>query len=371
MILKLGFCMLLALASVLGNESCFKRGETFLSKLNTEIEFLEKSIVGLSSIMKDVMWSSLQMEMRLRLLRMEMDTFRQASLVADSATSMYNTPSASIKDSSSSTVLPQKPAPVASSPASTTTTSSNISCLQQLLQDQVQGNVLIEIKVAPTTTVVQPTEPAPKTGEITSCSKAPKTGIYQLKLSQNVSTNVLCDADYDNGGWVVIQYRFNGSEEFYRNWTDYNNGFGSLNGEFWLGNQYIYQLTTEKPREIVFMMEDFEGGKAVAKYASFKMGDQTEKYILKSLGSFSGNAGDSLSRNVGSKFSTPDMDNDKSSSHCALLYAGGWWYDDCHLSNLNGQYMKGPTSVYAKSMCWSSFKGFHYSLKISRIMVRF
>uniref|UniRef100_A0A182Y0M0 Fibrinogen C-terminal domain-containing protein n=1 Tax=Anopheles stephensi TaxID=30069 RepID=A0A182Y0M0_ANOST len=242
-----------------------------------------------------------------------------------------------------------------------------------MLQDQFKGNVLIEIKAAPlaeeATPMVQ--EKATKIGELTSCANANKTGIYRLKLSANVSMDVLCDAEFDKGGWVVIQHRFNGTEEFYRNWTEYENGFGTLDEEFWLGNEKIYQLTAEKPREIAFVMEDFEGNKGIARYASFKLGDKTEKYTLKSLGSFSGTAGDSLSRNVGSKFSTYDMDNDRSSSHCALLYVGGWWYDDCHLSNLNGKYMKGTSTVYAKSMCWSSFKGFYYSLKTSRIMVRF
>uniref|UniRef100_A0A182P9M5 Fibrinogen C-terminal domain-containing protein n=1 Tax=Anopheles epiroticus TaxID=199890 RepID=A0A182P9M5_9DIPT len=198
-----------------------------------------------------------------------------------------------------------------------------------------------------------------------------KTGIYRLKLPFNATTEVLCDAEYDKGGWVVIQHRFNGSEDFFRNWTDYETGFGALDGEFWLGNEKIYQLTAEKPREMAILMEDFDGKKAEARYATFKMGDKAEKYTLKSLGSFSGTAGDSLSRNVGSKFSTRDADNDKSDSHCAQLYFGGWWYDNCHLSNLNGKYMKGPTTVYAVSMCWNSFRGFHYSLKTSRIMVRF
>jgi hypothetical protein len=33
----------------------------------------------------------------------------------------------------------------------------------------------------------------------------------------------------------VFQYRFNGSVDFYRNFSDYERGFGSLDGEFWLG----------------------------------------------------------------------------------------------------------------------------------------
>uniref|UniRef100_A0A182MLA8 Fibrinogen C-terminal domain-containing protein n=1 Tax=Anopheles culicifacies TaxID=139723 RepID=A0A182MLA8_9DIPT len=181
--------------------------------------------------------------------------------------------------------------------------------------------------------------------DLTSCSETNKTGQYRLKLSANVSFDVLCDAEFDKGGWVVIQHRFNGSEDFYRNWTEYESGFGALNAEFWLGNEKIHLLTAEKPREIAFVMEDFENNKGIARYASFKIGNKTEKYKLKSVGTFSGNAGDSFSRNVGSMFSTHDSDNDSSSSHCAMLYAGGWWYDNCHLANLNGVYMKGTTTA--------------------------
>ena len=37
----------------------------------------------------------------------------------------------------------------------------------------------------------------------------------------------------------VIQRRYNGEINFYRNWNDYKYGFGSVDNEIWLGNHAI------------------------------------------------------------------------------------------------------------------------------------
>lgn len=64
------------------------------------------------------------------------------------------------------------------------------------------------------------------------------------------------------------------------------------------------------------------------KYNNFVIGNEQEQYALKSLGAYSGNAGDSLKFHLGRKFSTKDHDNDEST--CSEIYTGAWWYNKCH-----------------------------------------
>lgn len=69
------------------------------------------------------------------------------------------------------------------------------------------------------------------------------------------------------------------------------------------------------------------------------------------------------------KFTTKDRDNDKSSKHCAEHAKGGWWYRDCHHSNLNGIYKKGK-SHYWNVVSWSLIKDKTYSMKFARMKIR-
>ncbi|XP_075115174.1 ficolin-1-like [Leptodactylus fuscus] len=181
---------------------------------------------------------------------------------------------------------------------------------------------------------------------------------------------VLCDMDTDGGGWIVIQRRWDGSVDFFRTWADYKKGFGSRLNEFWLGNENIHQITSTGTWELRVDLQDFEGKKVFAKYASFKVLDESQKYMLL-LGVFQeGTAGDSMSSLNNMMFSTKDKDHDTYEGSCSHLYFGGWWYSSCHGSNLNGLYHLGAHTSYANGINWYTGRGHNYSYQHAEMKIR-
>ena len=71
----------------------------------------------------------------------------------------------------------------------------------------------------------------------------------------------------------------------------------------------------------------------------------------------------------GRKFTTKDNDNDRTGSgNCAITFKGGWWYNTCYDSNLNGLYI-GRVSDDYKGIIWKHWRG-PTSLKFSEMKIR-
>ncbi|XP_065552084.1 ficolin-1-like [Lathamus discolor] len=196
------------------------------------------------------------------------------------------------------------------------------------------------------------------------------SGWYTIYPQGCNATTVFCDMDTDGGGWIVFQRRWDGSVNFLRDWDSYKRGFGNQLTEFWLGNDNIHFLTSVGLSELRIDLRDFENNYYFAKYSSFRVLGESEKYKLV-LGDFlGGNAGDSLSYHKDMPFSATDEDNDMSSFNCATEYKGAWWYNDCHYSNLNGMYWLGVHGSYADGINWKTGKEYHYSYKRTEMKFR-
>ena len=85
---------------------------------------------------------------------------------------------------------------------------------------------------------------------------------------------------------------------------------------------------------------------------------------------FTGTAGDSLRTQNGMKFTTKDVDNDiHSARNCAQTWHGAWWFRQCHLSHLNGEYLGGRHIQQGKGIISDDFKGGYYSYKVTEMKV--
>ncbi|KAH8415175.1 hypothetical protein KR215_006707, partial [Drosophila sulfurigaster] len=154
-------------------------------------------------------------------------------------------------------------------------------------------------------------------------------GVNQLNVSGIGLFNVLCDSQLAGPGWIVIQQRVGGDEDFNRDWATYRKGFGSFESDFFLGLEKLHRITSLQRFELYIHLVDLHGRTYNARYDDFKISDEDNGYAL-SLGKFNGTAGDGMRYHENMKFTTFDHDNDKYDlGNCANWRKSGWWYNDC------------------------------------------
>ncbi|XP_052706750.1 techylectin-5B-like [Crassostrea angulata] len=195
-----------------------------------------------------------------------------------------------------------------------------------------------------------------------------RNGVYTIYPDMKTKKLVFCDMTTDGGGWTVIQRRMDGSVEFYRSWQTYKAGFGKAQGEYWLGNDDIHLLTTRAKQELRVDLQKSSGDKAYAKYSTFSVGSESQKYKL-TVGGYSGTAGNSLKYHNGMKFTTRDQDNDTWKDNCALTVKGGWWFYDCLNCDLNGPYRPSASGTWL-CVSWYKFGNETRGMKTASMMIR-
>jgi len=176
--------------------------------------------------------------------------------------------------------------------------------------------------------------------------------------------------------WIVIHQRLSTDNSiFVQPFTNYSNGFGTITGDFWMGNEKVHLLTQTGSRPYMLRVEMLSTGHVwrSAEYTYFSLDDNSNSYTLHVSG-YSGDAGDSLQftgtsmtlYHNGMKFSTYDVTNDKypnpsyggCSSHRG---SGGWWFNCCYQCCLT-------CDTYDYS--WFTNPSNDVNLQVSRMMIK-
>ncbi|KAJ3609614.1 hypothetical protein NHX12_024134 [Muraenolepis orangiensis] len=155
------------------------------------------------------------------------------------------------------------------------------------------------------------------------------------------------------------------------NSTQMVKGFGDPSGEHWLGNDIIHQLTSSQDYSLQVQLRDREGNEVHSHYDHFHVDAEDANYSLHADG-FSGTAGRTSSlTHSGTPFSTKDRDNDRCTCQCAQIASGGWWFEACGPSNLNGMYYPASfTTVRYNGIKWYYWKGPTLMATMTTMMVR-
>ena len=169
--------------------------------------------------------------------------------------------------------------------------------------------------------------------------------------------------------WIVLQQRVisNNKTPFNRSWEEFKVGFGSPDGNFWLGLEKVHKMTSSAPYKLrmEFMLQN--GSWYSAEYDTFRVESESQYYKIH-VGGYSGDLCDvmNISGDVqnGMNFTTYDRNNDPHPSNIATLsnYSGGWWHNIGGTFNLNGVYGDWGFSLHCT--------GTYLKMSTSRMMLK-
>ncbi|XP_053898123.1 fibrinogen-like protein 1-like protein [Malaclemys terrapin pileata] len=185
-----------------------------------------------------------------------------------------------------------------------------------------------------------------KRGFPKDCSNIPRdspSGVYVIQPAGSPPRVVWCGHGHRRQRLDRCPEKFLQHRDHLESWSTYKYGFGNVQQDYWLGNEYLSLLTRQNTYKVRFVVEDKSNNTRYAEYDIFSVKDEPSGYPLR-LGRYSGDGEDYLTTyhsglggiHDNMKFSTTDKDQDQASGNCASSY-GGWWYDKCQNVLLNGK----------------------------------
>ena len=166
----------------------------------------------------------------------------------------------------------------------------------------------------------------------------PLSGVYTIRKGVFDRALAFCDMNTTDGGWIVVQRnRVGSSLDFNRNFTDYEQGFGDLNGDFWYGLEEMHCLTQRGRWELRIDYE-VNNTKSYLHYNLFRILPGLSYQM--SISGYQGIGGGLILQRYNSRvFSTADRG---SAVNCAVQERAGFWFDSdrrqqCATFNPNAQ----------------------------------
>ncbi|ELK10061.1 Angiopoietin-2 [Pteropus alecto] len=191
------------------------------------------------------------------------------------------------------------------------------------------------------------------------------------------------------------------------NSTQETKGFGNPSGEYWLGNEFVSQVTNQKRYMLKIRLTDWEGNEAHSLYEHFSLSGEelnyrqqqrdretrtlmpqhhqarTERHECVLLSreeprsarvTGRSEVGDAVPAGPTGTGPTGHGGTAQAPTWPAGVYGaqtGGWWFDACGPSNLNGMYYPQRQSTNKfNGIKWYYWKGSGYSLKATAMMIR-
>lgn len=164
-----------------------------------------------------------------------------------------------------------------------------------------------------------------------SCSEQFEKGVRNEAIGTElfdggVTAQVLCHFDID-GGWIVVQKRTTSQGNFRdQDETAYDQGFGPLDGNHWIGNLVLHDLSVNyvAGMKLRFNLTTTSNRLLVGGYDVFNVGPSNGQFAIGTLGSFT-----SLSGGMTDEFRAGTTSATgiifESDTQCADRY-GGFWY---------------------------------------------